>query len=64
MRAEYDFSAGARGKYGGQAEDGLVVLGPDVTEVFPGPEAMNPALPTPVQSASSQSRTTSRDALD
>ena len=46
MREEYDFSKGVRGKYAGRfAEKSLmVVLDPDVAEVFPDSKAVNDAL--------------------
>jgi hypothetical protein len=46
MRDEYDFSRGVRGKYAAQFAKGanVVVLDPDVAEVFPDAEAVNQAL--------------------
>ena len=46
MLPEYDFSGGVRGKYAGRfAKDTImVVLDPDVAEVFPDPESVNKAL--------------------
>lgn len=46
MRAEYDFSAGVRGKYAARYRQGanIVVLDPDVAEVFTTSEAVNRAL--------------------
>lgn len=46
MRAEYDFSSGARGKYAERFAEGsnVVVLDPDVAEVFSDAEAVNDAL--------------------
>lgn len=46
MLEEYDFSGGARGKYAERFERGshVVVLDPDVVEVFPDAEAVNEAL--------------------
>jgi hypothetical protein len=46
MREEYDFSGGVRGKYYEQYREGsnVVVLDPDVAEVFPTSEAVNRAL--------------------
>ena len=46
MLPEYDFSGGVRGKYAGRfAEDTImVVLDPDVAEVFPDPKSVNTAL--------------------
>jgi hypothetical protein len=46
MLPEYDFSAGVRGKYAARfAKDTvMVVLDPDVAEVFPDPNSVNKAL--------------------
>ena len=46
MRAEYDFSKGVRGKYADRflAQSNVVVLDPDVIEVFPTSSAVNDAL--------------------
>ena len=46
MREEYDFSGGVRGKYAARFAKGanVVVLDPDVAEVFPDAEAVNRAL--------------------
>ncbi len=46
MLEEYDFSKGVRGKYAGRYAEGnnLVVLAPDVAEVFPDSDAVNEAL--------------------
>jgi hypothetical protein len=46
MRAEYDFSRGARGKYARRYAQGtnVVVLDPDMAEVFPNAEAVNRSL--------------------
>ena len=46
MLTEYDFSAGVRGKYASRfAKDTImVVLDPDVAEVFPDPNSVNKAL--------------------
>jgi len=48
MLPEYDFSAGVRGKYAGRFAKGsiMVVLDPDVAEVFPDPKSVNQALRT------------------
>ncbi len=48
MRAEYDFSKGVRGKYTDRLTEGvkLVVLDPDVAEVFPTSDQVNEALRT------------------
>jgi hypothetical protein len=46
MLPEYDFSAGVRGKYASRfgKETMMVVLDPDVAEVFPDPKSVNKAL--------------------
>ena len=46
MREEYDFSEGVRGKYAGQFAEGsnVIVLDPDVAEVFGDAKAVNEAL--------------------
>lgn len=43
---EYDFSAGVRGKYAGRftRDTIMVVLDPDVAEIFPDPKSVNTAL--------------------
>ena len=46
MRDEYDFSHGERGKYAARFAEGsnVVVLAPDVAEVFGNAQAVNEAL--------------------
>lgn len=46
MRDEYDFSKGERGKYAGRYAEGanIVVLEPDVAELFPTAEGVDRAL--------------------
>ena len=46
MLPEYDFSGGVRGKYANRfTKDAImVVLDPDVAEVFPDPKSVNSAL--------------------
>lgn len=46
MLEEYDFSGGVRGKYAARFAAGanVVVLDPDVAEVFPDSESVNQAL--------------------
>ena len=46
MREEYDFSGGVRGKYSSRFAQGsnVIVLDPDVAEVFGDAEAVNEAL--------------------
>ena len=43
---EYDFDGGVRGKYAGRYAAGtnIVVLSPDVAEIFPTSQAVNDAL--------------------
>ena len=51
MRDHYDFSGGVRGKYAARHEQGtnVVVLAPDVAEMFPDSIAVNEALRTLVR---------------
>lgn len=46
MQEEYDFSKGVRGKYAARYAQGsnIVVLDPDIAEVFPDSESVNKAL--------------------
>lgn len=46
MRAEYDFSKGAKGRYAKRARAGsnVLVLDPDVAKVFRDPAATNESL--------------------
>jgi hypothetical protein len=46
MLPEYDFSGGVRGKYASRFAKGtiMVVLDPDVAEIFPDPRSVNKAL--------------------
>jgi hypothetical protein len=46
LRAEYDFSRGARGKYARRYAQGanVIVLEPDVAKVFPNAAAVNDSL--------------------
>ena len=48
MLEEYDFSKGIRGKYASRFREGsnIVVLSPDVAEVFTDSESVNEALRT------------------
>lgn len=48
MRREYDFSGGVRGKYASRYAKGcnVVVLDPDVAELFPDARSVNDALRT------------------
>jgi hypothetical protein len=51
MRSHYDFSGGVRGKYAARYANGanVVVLAPDVAEMFPDSIAVNEALRTLVR---------------
>ena len=56
MRAEYDFSGGVRGKYCKQYTEGtnVVLLEPDVAEVFKDSESVNQALRVLINIAKNQ----------
>ena len=58
MRVEYDFSNGVRGKYAKRFKEGtnIVVLAPEVAEIFPDSAAVNDALMALVQIAKRQPR--------
>jgi len=58
MREEYDFSAGLRGKYAGRFAEGsnVIVLDPDVAEVFGDTKAVNEALRLLARSARESQR--------
>ena len=58
MREEYDFSAGVRGKYAGRFAEGsnVIVLDPDVAEVFGDGKAVNEALRLLARSARDSQR--------
>jgi len=49
MRSHYDFSGGVRGKYAARYEVGanVVMLDPEVAEMFPESVAVNDGLETP-----------------
>jgi len=51
LRDHYDFSGGVRGKYASRYAEGssLIVLAPDVAEIFPDSVAVNEALRTLVR---------------
>jgi hypothetical protein len=57
MRAEYDFSKGVRGKYAQRFREGtnIVVLAPEVAEMFPDSAAVNDALKALVRIAKRRS---------
>ncbi len=59
MRDHYDFSGGVRGKYAARYAEGgnVVVLAPDVAEVFPDSVAVNEALRTLVRISGKTLRT-------
>ena len=56
MRAEYDFSGGVRGKYYKQYTEGtnVVLLEPDVAEIFRDSESVNQALRVLINIAKNQ----------
>ena len=58
MREEYDFSKGVRGKYGTRFAEGsnVVVLDPDVAELFTDAKSVNDALRTLAEIAAKQSK--------
>ncbi|MCK6622518.1 MAG: hypothetical protein HUU32_02550 [Calditrichaceae bacterium] len=60
MLAEYDFSKGVRGKYVERLAAGsnIVVLSPDVAEVFPDSESVNEALRLLIKIAARRTRKT------
>jgi len=53
MRAEYDFSAGVRGKYADRYRGGtnVVLLDPELVAAFPDSKSVNDALPGLVEIA-------------
>ena len=59
MRSHYDFSGGVRGKYAARCAEGsnVVVLAPDVAEVFRDSIAVNEALRTLVRMSRERSGT-------
>ena len=56
LQDEYDFAAGARGKYAAQYAEGsnIVILSPDVAAVFPDSESVNEALRLLIKIANQQ----------
>lgn len=58
MRGEYDFSNGVRGKYAVRFAEGsnVVVLDPDVADLFTDSESVNDALRTLAEIAAKQSK--------
>ena len=58
MRAEYDFSAGVRGKYAGRFRAGtnVVLLDPDVAARFRDSQAVNRALRALIEAMPAQRR--------
>ena len=53
MLEEYDFSKGVRGKYAKRYAEGtnIVVLSPDIAQIFPTSESVNEALRVLVKAA-------------
>jgi len=62
MLPEYDFSKGARGKYARRYASGtnVVVLSPEVAELFPDSESVNDALRQLVKITRRQSKSLAR----
>jgi hypothetical protein len=62
MRAEYDFSKGTRGKYARKFARGtnIVVLDPDVAEIFSDSESVNKALRALAELAAKQKKRAAR----
>ncbi|TDJ66123.1 MAG: hypothetical protein E2O39_17000 [Planctomycetota bacterium] len=58
MREEYDFSDGVRGKYAARFAEGsnVVVLDPDVADLFTDSKSVNEALRALAEIAAKQSR--------
>ena len=58
MREQYDFSDGVRGKYAARFAEGsnVVVLDPDVADLFTDSKSVNEALRTLAEIAAKQSR--------
>lgn len=58
MRDEYDFSSGVRGKYAARFAEGsnVVVLDPDVADLFTDSKSVNDALRTLAEIAAKQSK--------
>lgn len=65
MLAEYDFSAGVRGKYSNRFSDvknDVVVLAPDVADLFQDSESVNEALRAIARIAGRQAQIATRKA--
>ena len=64
MRAEYDFRGGVRGKYAARYAEGtnVVLLEPDVAELFPDSRTVNDALRALVAIANRRRRRKARPA--
>jgi len=60
MLDEYNFSKGVRGKYAKRYAEGtnVVVLSPDLAEIFPDSESVNKALRTLVKIARKAAKST------
>ncbi len=58
MREEYDFSKGVRGKYAKRFAKGknIVVLDPDVADLFPDSKTVNDALRTLIRIAQKRAK--------
>ena len=58
MRKEYDFSKGVRGKYAKRFAGGrnIVVLDPDVADLFPDSKTVNDALRTLIRIAQKRTK--------
>ena len=58
MRDEYEFSGGVRGKYAARFAEGsnVVILDPDVADLFTDSKSVNEALRTLAEIAARQSR--------
>jgi len=56
MLDEYDFSSGKRGEYAQRYDQGtnIIILSPDVAEVFPDSESVNEALRMLIKIANQQ----------
>jgi hypothetical protein len=63
MRAEYDFSGGERGKYAKRFAEGtnIIILDPDVAELFPDSKTVNEALRTLSKIADRQRKIAARN---
>jgi hypothetical protein len=62
MRPEYDFAGGVRGKYAARCAEGanIVVIDPDLAEIFPDAKSVNAALRLLAELSRKQVRKTPR----